>query len=464
VEGQCASRDRQSPIDFDALFVPADKQFNFFYNDVHTQNITLVNDGNTLHVDATGQGFGGITMPVQGHPWYNLKSIQFRAKSEHTFRGKHTPMEIQLIHQTSTIQDPTFGPDLTIVSIPIVCDTPPAAKEVFAGLQQPDGPADEALARIEKEVGFSDAPHDDDDDRLAEAQAEIGLVHSLASASHSARYRGHTARNATGYKAPPKTDPGFNPVLQFFVEQQPPVLDQKVEIALSSTLPLRLSSLLAGGTFFSYSGSQTVPPCDQKVNWFVRRDPIKASNAQVKVLFDSIFKVTNQAGNFRTVMPLNQRPIEIMTAIEEPPAPAPFTVMPPMGPPFGVDDDRESKFIDWAKDSITISKSALDYAKELSARLLHASKSHADALKPEHPEDWPTAQPSTTPWIPDPPRDNMWGMNEIAQTLGDAVKVGIAKTAAKLPEQVNQLTKSLLRQELLKRAGLTPPPPDAASR
>lgn len=465
--GNCMSRKQQSPIDFDALFVKPNAEFNYFYNDVHTQKIFIENDGNTVHVDTTGQGFGGISAPFMGTPWYNLKRIDFRAKSEHTFRGKHTPLEIQLVHQTSVISDPTYGNDLVIVAIPVICDDPPAPKEVFPGLIQRSKKGKESPAEMVDEDVAEEEGTPPEEDRTAEADAEIDVVHSLATAasdsSTHATVSGDSGTLSTAvimdYSPPAAGAPGFNPFLEFFTEQEPPVVDDKVTVNITSAKPLRIGALLEDGVFFEYAGSETLPPCDEKVTWLVRRNPVKASTDQVKALSDAIYKLSADAGNFRTVMPLNEREIKVLTAVEGEPAPKPFTVQPPSGPSWGIDDGRESKYIDVAKDAITISKSSLDYAKDLNARLLNSAKAHFEAMQPDNTPA-PPAPPTTTMWVPEKDQE-MWVMNKIGKTLMEAVRDGIDKAARSATKPIEQLTKSYMRQDLLRRAGFTTPPPGA---
>jgi len=45
-----------------------------------------------------------------------------------------------------------------------------------------------------------------------------------------------------------------------------------------------LNAALRGGTFFRYSGSLTVPPCTDTVEWFVRREPLEVSFRQAEAL------------------------------------------------------------------------------------------------------------------------------------------------------------------------------------
>ena len=53
--------------------------------------------------------------------------------------------------------------------------------------------------------------------------------------------------------------------------------------------------------FFRYNGSLTTPPCSEGVNWVVFRQPIEASDAQIRQ-FAGLFPV-----NARPVQPLNRR-------------------------------------------------------------------------------------------------------------------------------------------------------------
>jgi carbonic anhydrase len=53
--------------------------------------------------------------------------------------------------------------------------------------------------------------------------------------------------------------------------------------------------------FYRYMGSLTTPPCSEGVNWFVMKQPIYASKAQIKKFRDIM------AGNNRPTLPVNQR-------------------------------------------------------------------------------------------------------------------------------------------------------------
>ena len=131
--GECGAKRAQSPINFNSLFLPKTGTFGYFYNFIHGQNITMMNDGRHISIDVTGQGFGGVQIPGAKAPWYNLKQINFHAKSEHTLRGKHFPIEVQLVHQASSIESPMVGNEQVTVSFFVESDSPPEVVENFPG-------------------------------------------------------------------------------------------------------------------------------------------------------------------------------------------------------------------------------------------------------------------------------------------------------------------------------------------
>lgn len=75
-----------------------------------------------------------------------------------------------------------------------------------------------------------------------------------------------------------------------------PVQVVKGEVDLSAVLPLDRST-------FRYQGSLTTPPCTEGLQWFVMREPIEMSAAQIAA-FTAIFDM-----NARPIQPLNDREI-----------------------------------------------------------------------------------------------------------------------------------------------------------
>jgi len=57
---------------------------------------------------------------------------------------------------------------------------------------------------------------------------------------------------------------------------------------------------------YYYTGSLTTPPCTEGVNWFLFKDPIKISPAQVKAIADLMPR-----NNYRPTQPLNDRTVYI---------------------------------------------------------------------------------------------------------------------------------------------------------
>jgi carbonic anhydrase len=99
----CASGRRQSPIDIGktspasapsvrAAFEPAELRI------AHTEHLAdAVNNGHTIEVRYTQ----GDTLMV-GDTSYELAQYHFHAPSEHTVNGKHSPMEMHLVHKASS--------------------------------------------------------------------------------------------------------------------------------------------------------------------------------------------------------------------------------------------------------------------------------------------------------------------------------------------------------------------------
>jgi hypothetical protein len=77
---------------------------------------------------------------------------------------------------------------------------------------------------------------------------------------------------------------------------------------LDNLWQLDLNPMLEHGEFFRYTGAMTYPPCNEEPVMFVRRNPHNASDAQVKLFHDLIFETNMGVGNYRSVLPLNNKP------------------------------------------------------------------------------------------------------------------------------------------------------------
>jgi hypothetical protein len=79
-------------------------------------------------------------------------------------------------------------------------------------------------------------------------------------------------------------------------------------------------------------------------------------------------------------MPVNERLIDVLSGKEEFPR-----KLQPTEPPHEVQSGKEEKYIDMAKDAMTIAKAASDYAKDLDFRLQRGATQHLTAMEGEEP-------------------------------------------------------------------------------
>lgn len=321
VMGSCASRSRQSPVNFmEALLQNEVGRFSFLYELVTTP-FELINNGHTYSADLAGFGYGGIT---HNGAWYNLLNINVHAQSEHQWGGRNFPLEIHLVHKR-------FDSDhLLIVAVPVTCAAPPLPTPSVAGFnfQQMKQPFPSPT-----------------------------------------------------YIPPQVMESNFNPALQAFLKAVLPPVKMKQVAPVDLISPLDINAFLEAGTYMEYGGSMTAPPCAELATWLVRREPILASNTQVFYLHDGIYKMTGEFGNDRAVMPLNGRQVRVLNAMKESrPIPTP-----PGIPTGGPQADKEYKAARWAKDALKISKSSTAYIRDLDRRLRSAAMANADALSRPRP-------------------------------------------------------------------------------
>lgn len=412
-QGNCGSRNLQSPITLNELYVPATGDFSYFYRDF-TDSFNFYNDGRTLWADLAGKNVGFVSLPFAAAPRYDLYRIDVHSPSEHTLRGEHAALEIQLVHQ------PASGPpgkQLVTVSLLFNCSNPPhleRMRKLYPGFLQ-------------------------------------------------TRTQLETKREAIANYEPSSAMSGFNPDLQAFVRDTPPVFQDFRAVQVPKSEPLRLGRWLEGATFATYRGSQTLPPCKENMVWLVRRDPIQASDEQVSALFLRLFETSDGFGTYRTVMPVNQRPIMYWTAKAEVP-------IKPVRPARGMPSSKELRVM--SEDAITIAKAASDYARDMNARLAQAAVAQQ--------EDWsastgPTAPPLvmgaapvavTPPPPPGGPEGDIWAARQIGEFVKRAVNEAVAHDLKEIVPAATNLATGYVRRALLKAAGYpttmtttTPPPP-----
>jgi carbonic anhydrase len=364
VQGSCASRERQSPIDFTSVHFDAESTGKLSYNyQLVSSGFEIANSGHSIVADFSGLGYGGVTYE---NSWYNLLNVNLHAESEHTFSGVHKPMEVHMVHKR-------YDGDALLILAVLVDAMPPV------------GPPPVNLTAIDPR------------------------------------------------------EPDFNPTLQFFTQQTPPVINQRVVSMASDMNQLDLNRLIEGGTYFEYAGSLTAPPCSELVTWFVRRDAIRASTSQYRLLKDALYEMTADFGNYRTTMPLNGRPIAVRTAVREEPPPEPPVPSIPIGP--NPRTDREFRAMKWAKDALEVATGATNYIKDLDQRLRKAALAHARALAPDLADMISTpAPPTAAPTGPGGPSasDIEATASHMAKTISEAAGEAIAEAKAQISAEAKK--------------------------
>jgi len=439
-QGSCGSRNLQSPITINELYVPATGDFSFWYRDFKDESFNFFNDGRSLFADFAGKNVGFVSLPHAMAPRYDLYQIHVHSPSEHTLRGEHLPLELQLVHR------PTAGfpgKQLVTVSLLFNCSMSPMVglKQTFPGLLQ---------TKSKLRAGRKASRRRDEGGSATLAQEERS---SSASASGF----------AGGFKQPARYMPDFNPQLQTFVRNSPPIFMDSTTEKVPKAEPFQIGDLFANGTFAMYRGSQTLPPCEENTVWLVRREPIMASNEQVNALFYRLYSTTDGHGNFRTVMPTNQRPVEFWTATKR-------TFTKPATPPPGQPSAQDLNV--WSQDAITISKAASDYARDINARLSQAAVAQHQSFDvvPVLPPVL-GAGPTGIPWAglatepPPGPEGDIWAAKQIGNFVKQAVNEAVAHDLHEVVPAATNLASGYIRKALLKAGGwpttttTTLPPP-----
>lgn len=144
---------------------------------------------------------------------------------------------------------------------------------------------------------------------------------------------------------------------------------------------LDLNPLPKDGVYFKYMGSQTRPPCDEKVQWFLRRNFIEASDTQVEYLYSAVYASSPQVGNWRSVFTLNSRPISMVECAQgEPVLKADVYDRIPMPGPQPL-TERELRATNMMRDALAYSKDATDTMRDLDNRLHDAAEDHVKKVQ-----------------------------------------------------------------------------------
>jgi len=318
----CFSRERQSPVNFDDhLKDPPHDILEYHYEPLRNIALKMEASKGLLYVDMSSYNVGEVVFNGKAYP---LVRIDFHVGSEHLLKGKRYSMEIQLVHRR--IDDPMKQ---LIIAIPVWSEVTPL-------------PSTLPLAQFFK-------------------------------------------KPMSLYYPPVMTDPEHNPVLQHFLTTRPPFVEGTASVVtIPFATPLDLSffienpALPGSGNYIQYSGSGTTPPCSDSTTWFIRRRPMLASNAQTQAFAESIFRLTNKHGNFRAVMPVNMRPLNVYRAQ--------WVMYPklgvkrlPLGPNARTDKEFQAeKLANIARD---LSQDAVDYMADFGRRLRRSARGLQENLE-----------------------------------------------------------------------------------
>lgn len=386
--GKCGSRIRQSPIDVpgDILNEPANGQLPLRYQ--AESKFLVVNNGHCIHVDMEDQGLGGLTFE---NAWFNILAANLHAPGEHTLSGARPGLELHLVHKR-------YDSDalaVLAVSFEGVPDTrpPPPAPPASNGTNGTNG---------------SNA----------------------------------TAAPVIAYTPPDPLAPGYTNLLEVFTERATPDIDRDVMVVV----PWDMNALVAG-TYVSYDGSLTAPPCSENVRWFVRQHPIKASAEQVKRLTEASMKMSPQ-GNWRAVLPVQGRPLSVVQTIATEPA---LTAQGPVASPAAGNTLAEDAAMQWGFDATSQAMAHLAHIKNLDQRLRSAADAHALGLQPEKPSHLvpECSGPDCAPAADKPLYSQSAIANGLAQSINKAVDDSVKNLVARIhPGRAAQEEGALLRGHL----------------
>jgi len=478
-EGNCANHDEASPINFDDFQLPLLLQKRFSYNyDPIASNFEMSNDGYTVHMDVKplysqpDRDMGGIQFD---NGYHYLDRIDFHSQSDHTFKGKHLPLEIQLTHRKKNSNSRIIvailvsAPDEDQLKPPELLQKDSALRKAndkgkhghrrgkhghqkgrhgrartgkhghrrMRGSQEPDKgmvfdePEDPEQDEMEKDLGITEADEDgmaevvlgprksnrmilkEDFEEIDEYKDwDLGVNYTIDHPDMQMPSSGRSTPKilpasvgpyglaVTGktkkaekdilYNAPSDSDPEFSPLLQGFINTVAlPLFEETVTQNHSLANPVRLNALFDNFTFFEYGGTMTVPPCES-ATWLVRREVMMVSTPQAKEFFKTLHTMSEDAGNYRTLMPVNSRVIEVRKSEVN-------TNIPPWRAVVEQKDasERIISSKQYGMDAVKIAETTANYVRDMDTRLKRAAIAHTMELRPKAPPPEPP--------VPEPP-------------------------------------------------------------
>jgi carbonic anhydrase len=149
------------------------------------------------------------------------------------------------------------------------------------------------------------------------SESEMALLQQKSSKRLLSRGRQQSAQpseTAPTAPEPQRSDPGFSDALANLYSYPLPGVDEVANVNLRAG-PVDVIGPLLGALgpypqgFFQYRGSLTAPPCSEQVTWLVRRDPLIASHSQIELIRSAIMQSNSNFPNSRATMPLMGRNI-----------------------------------------------------------------------------------------------------------------------------------------------------------
>jgi len=440
--GTCVSRTAQSPINFNDIYGPSMGQFEVMYGEPLSL-FEIVNDGVSLVASVSGEGRG---VTVDGGA-YDLESIAIHAPAEHTFGGRRPDLEIQLRH--------TQAGSPTAVYVSVVFDAPATAfaqirsskRRLRANYKKQPNPIDTGY-EIETTVNGlpTQAFYD------METRAEVSDIDRLEAASLFVKANTTTNVTVIPYEPPSSFDVGYAPGIGGFLSSELPLPEAASMVNASWDLTQLVQ---ANHEFYRYQGSETTPPCTENVQWIVSRTPMLASARQISQLRKAM-KPVGPDGNWRSVMPFNQRPLEVLKSVAR---------VSPLVVPDKIVDDREFIAKTAGEDAVTIATAAQNYARDLDQTLRTATIAHLKGYLAPPPAPYSPPAPSPSP-EGHQPSERWLDKRERQRTTASAAANAVANAVNELGLEAadglhiaNSLTADGMDQAELATELLPPPPP-----
>lgn len=410
VDGQCSSRTRQSPIDFAAgmKIIAADPLY-YQYQKVASP-FKVRNNGHTYVMDVQERGYGGV---YYENSYWPLLSLELKSFSEHTFKGVHYPLELQMMHQRLG-----SGAKL-IISVPISAAMVPMS---FLQTNASDWQKASALTQLKRK---QEEEHRSQFAGCQQAQASAGAGQLPFSTTLNPCPQ-NFPEDYEGYIPPSCLHWNFNGELQKFLAKEPPKVGKEVDVPINVLNMFNPAAFVEGANYYEYAGSLTTPPCSEVVTWMVRSTPIYASDMQIAYLVDGLFRMNTQSGNYRGVMPLMDRVVKLRKAVNESPPPVPDS--PPVPIAQNVLSQREKTAEKWSNQALAMSSDAINLVRNLDQRLRKAAAAR-NAVYDMMPPPPTTPMPATTP----NPMGIVANAEIITQAVANAAQGAVAAAITAIP-------------------------------